>query len=133
MNHISRAAFTTLATLCLGASAQTADPCKTQSNTVEMDACAKQTLTRQDKALNEAYQKLMKSLVPDDKDDRTDYTDVRKKLVDAQRAWITYRDNDCKAKLRLNENGTMRGVIYLGCLSDRTEQRTKELLQWVSQ
>ena len=110
--------------------AQTTDPCVSQKNTFEIDQCATNTLKVKDKELNLAYQRLVKSLVADPKDNSTDYTEVKKRLVEAQRAWISYRDNDCKAKLKLAENGTMRGAIYLGCLTERTEQRTKELKVW---
>jgi uncharacterized protein YecT (DUF1311 family) len=110
--------------------AQSSDPCLTQRNTLEIDQCGQLTLKAKDKELNEAYQKLVRSLAPADKADNTDYQAVKKQLLDAQRAWIAYRDNDCKAKLKLNESGTIRGAVYLGCLTERTEQRTKELRSW---
>ena len=97
---------------------------------MEIDECAKRTLQAKDKELNDAYQKLVKSLVPDDRQDTTDYEGVKKQLLAGQRAWITYRDNDCKAKLNLHASGTIRGAVYLSCLTERTEQRTKELRTW---
>ena len=97
---------------------------------MEINECAKRTLQVKDRELNDAYQKLVKSLTPDDKQDTTDYEGVKKQLLAGQRAWITYRDNDCKAKLTLHASGTIRGAVYLGCLAERTEQRTKELRSW---
>jgi uncharacterized protein YecT (DUF1311 family) len=110
--------------------AQAADPCVTQSNTLEINACGKLTLAKKDKELNAAYQKLMKRLTPDGKGDDTDYAVVKKHLIDAQRSWIKFRDDDCQGMLALYASGTIRGSVYLGCLTDRTEQRTKELLSW---
>lgn len=120
----------TFSALCFG---QSSDPCKTQSNTLEINECGKLTLKEKDRELNQAYQALMKSLKPDDKGDDTNFTEVKKKLQDAQRAWITFRDNDCQGKLALWASGTIRGALYLGCLAERTEQRTKELRNWASQ
>ncbi len=112
------------------ASAQNQNPCQTQRNTIEINDCAKLTLAEKDKALNAAYQKLLGSLVAEDKTDKANYADVRKQLVEAQRAWISYRDNDCKAKYTLYEMGTIRGAVYWGCMIERTEQRTSELQRW---
>jgi uncharacterized protein YecT (DUF1311 family) len=119
-----------LALAATNAHAQVADPCATQRNTIEIDECGKLTLAKKDKELNAAYQKLMKSLVADDKSDTTDYAEVRKKLLEAQRNWVKFRDSDCKGQLTLHANGTIRGAVYFGCLTERTEQRTKELLKW---
>jgi uncharacterized protein YecT (DUF1311 family) len=112
------------------AQAQSKDPCKTLNNTIEIDECAKIGLVKEDKKLNLAFQKLLKSFAPAGKGDDTDYEGSKKMLIEAQRNWIKFRDADCKGQLILNANGTMRGVTYLSCLTDRTEQRTKELTKW---
>ena len=52
--------------------------------------------------------------------------------MDAQRAWISFRDNDCKGRLVLYEAGTIRGAVYAGCLIEHTEQRTRALQAWTS-
>ena len=114
----------------INVSAQTSDPCATQRNTIEMNECGKLTLAQKDKELNVAYQKVLKGLAPTDKADTTNYAETKKLLIEAQRNWLKFRDNDCKGQLTLNESGTIRGVIYFGCLIERTEQRTKELLKW---
>ena len=115
------------------AAAQASDPCTTQRNTIEIDECAKLTVAQKDKELNVAYQKLLKRLAPADKADKADttnYAEVKKHLIEAQRNWLKFRDSDCKGQLILNENGTTRGAVYFGCLTERTEQRTKELRKW---
>lgn len=96
-----------------------------------MNECAKRTLAEKDKALNAAYRKLLDSLKSDGTDDTIDFKEARRQLVEAQRAWIRFRDNDCSAMLTVSMNGTIRGVVYLGCLQARTEQRTRELENWL--
>jgi uncharacterized protein YecT (DUF1311 family) len=137
-SHLIATSAVALILMCLSpkltsnanAETNTADPCKTQANTIEINECAKSELAKKDKALNTAYQILIKKLAPTDKFDDINYTEVKKQLLEAQQNWIKYRDADCKAKYTLNEKGTIRGVVHLGCLIERTEQRTKELLNW---
>ncbi|MDM0074357.1 lysozyme inhibitor LprI family protein [Variovorax sp. J2P1-59] len=111
--------------------AQAPDPCKTQKNTVEINECAQQTLARKDKELNAAYQSLVKSLASDGKTDTTDYAGTKKLLQQAQRAWVQFRDSDCNAKYTLNAAGTIRDVAALSCKIEHTEQRTKQLKDWI--
>lgn len=126
-------AFASVIMYSSGSALAQADPCETQSNTIEINACAKQTLATSDKALNETYQKVLKSMESVGSEDKTDYVAVKRRLAEAQRAWAKFRDADCKAKLKLHEAGTIRAAIYLGCLAERTDQRTKELVQWSEQ
>ena len=75
-------------------------------------------------------QRVLERLEPTSSDDRTDYAAIRRGLVEAQRAWLAFRDADCQARLKLYEAGSIRGAVYLGCLTERTDQRTKELRRW---
>lgn len=110
--------------------AEEADPCATQRNTIEVNECAAGKLAAKDKELNAAYDKLMKSLAPKYKEDTTDYAAIKEKLVEAQRDWIKFRDNDCDAKYRLNASGTVRGLVAINCKIEHTELRTKQLKRW---
>ena len=109
---------------------QAADPCATQASTSEIDACAKLTLAQKDRELNVAYQKRLKRLVPAFKGDNTNYAEVKKHLIEAQRNWVKFRDSDCQGMLTLYEYGSIRGAVYFGCLTGHTERRTRELLAW---
>jgi uncharacterized protein YecT (DUF1311 family) len=48
-------------------------------------------------------------------------------LRKAQRLWIPYRDAACEAAAAPYQGGTIQPLIRLGCLTDLTETRTKEL------
>ena len=122
--------ITLLVVVATNVAAQTSDSCSTQKNTIEINECGNIILNQKDKILNVAYQQLIKKLAPTDKLDTTDYAAVKKHLIEAQRNWLKFRDSDCRGQLTLNESGTIRGAVYLGCLIERTEQRTKELLKW---
>lgn len=90
--------------------------------TADMRECVHAEYDLADKELNAAYKKAMAavkaSATPEFKD----------KLVAAQRAWIEFRDKDCAFDAALFEGGTMYGILYTACLTDRTNTRTRELL-----
>jgi uncharacterized protein YecT (DUF1311 family) len=109
---------------------QAADPCKAAKTTIETNECAKRTLAARDSALNAAYQALLKTLVPADKADPVNYAEVKELLREGQRDWVRFKENDCRAKYALYADGTMRDAVYLACVTERTEQRTRQLLSW---
>lgn len=115
------------ASLPLLAGAQGTDPCQTQRNTAEIEECARLTLAAQDAALNRAYRALMRSL---EGTDDASHVQARRQLAQAQRRWLQFRDADCRAKLTLHATASIRGAIYLTCLAERTQQRTRELERW---
>jgi uncharacterized protein YecT (DUF1311 family) len=106
------------------------EPCRTR-NTAEINQCAQQALERKDRELNATYQALLKSLELPGKGDAVDYASARQLLQQAQRDWVQFRDNDCKAKYMLNAGGTVRDIAALGCQIEHTEQRTKQLKDWL--
>lgn len=102
------------------------DPCETQSNTFEINACAKQQYEELDKHLNNTYGKLLNAIPAENDIDITGES-PKSLLIKAQRRWVEFRDADCKAKYQIYNGGTIRNAIYLGCIRERTEQRIKEL------
>ncbi len=110
--------------------AQIKYPCAAQNESKQINECAKVTLASEDKKLNAAYQQLLKSLQPGPTGNTANYENVKKQLIEAQRSWIRFRDADCKGKLTLSADSVKRGEVYIGCLTERTEQRTNELLSW---
>lgn len=78
--------------------------------------CIAVELTIQDKRLNAAYGKAMSGLTPGQKG----------KLRAAQRAWVAFRDTDCKS-LYDEEWGTLSRIFANDCVLRRTVERTIEL------
>jgi uncharacterized protein YecT (DUF1311 family) len=106
------------------------DPCY-QGNTFEINQCLGNRLEARDKALNAAYSALLKRLDASDQADGVDYQAVKRQLVDAQRAWISFIKNDCSARYELYAGGTIRGAVYAGCMIAHTERRTNDLRRWM--
>ena len=118
---------------CVLAQDESPISCTSPKNTLEINECAMREYKDRDRELNEAYRALGNSLGPGAAGDTTDYAAVRARLVAAQKAWVVFRDADCLALRKLYEEGTIRTAMQLGCLIERTVQRTKELQAWRAQ
>lgn len=84
--------------------------------TVNMLNCIAAETKTQDARLNGAYSKVMKELKPERK----------KQLLEVQRAWIRYRDLNCKFYAD-PEGGTNAAVNSSDCFLSATAGRAKEL------
>jgi uncharacterized protein YecT (DUF1311 family) len=81
--------------------------------------CADADFQRADKALNDAYREVLRRL-GDDK--------YKKNLIAAsQRAWVAFRDAECKFAVSSTENGSIYPMENLICLADETRKRTKAI------
>ena len=88
-----------------------------------MNTCAIQDYTKADAALNATYKKLIATL---DKEQLG-------RLKTAQRAWITFRDAQCRYETGVYEGGTIAPLVHSRCLTNLTEQRTKDLIAQLEQ
>jgi uncharacterized protein YecT (DUF1311 family) len=82
-----------------------------------MNECAAIAYQAADQKLNQVYQEL-KAALPDYR---------QPKLVTAQQVWIKFRDANCEFEKSAVEGGSLAPTIYYSCLTQLTEQRTKEL------
>lgn len=83
----------------------------------EMNQCATTAYKAADKALNAAYQQVLKQTSGEQKS----------LLQSAQKKWIGYRDADCLFQAFTSRDGTMNAMNTAACLQTKTEQRTREL------
>lgn len=54
-------------------------------------------------------------------------------ILEAQRAWIPFRDAHCEAHAAPYEGGSIQPLIRFGCLTDVTEQRTAQLREFLNE
>jgi uncharacterized protein YecT (DUF1311 family) len=106
--------FVLLAIIPFAVVARAEDHCEGTTQ-YDMNMCTGREFEKADATLNERYSKLMKRL------DRED----QEKLRRAQRAWISYRDKVCE--FETNGLGSVRPMIFAGCLTKWTEDHIKYL------
>ena len=116
-----------VAGLASATQAETID-CANASSTVEMNFCADKDFQAADKALNAAYEAALASTKTRDLEKPYDAKSFEAAMRAAQRAWVAYRDADCK-DLTAQEwsGGTGTTSAVLGCMTEKTMQRTKDL------
>ncbi len=89
-------------------------------STLGMIECINQEFEVQDAALNAAYRALVADMTSDQKAG----------LKKAQRAWIAFRDADCRARYS-PDWGTFSNLTSNMCMVQRTVERTLELEAFV--
>lgn len=86
---------------------------------------ARQELEEVDKELNATYQRVLAALPPDEPDEHP-----RRSLIEAQRAWIKWRDAECNMVGEVYGGVRMwKSANTVSCLAEMTKARTAELVK----
>ena len=93
------------------------EPCADAQTQAEMTICWGNQYKAADAKLNQVYRQFTAKL---DDEEKT-------QLKTAQTAWLKYRDANCEFVADQYKGGTMRPMIAAICLTDVTDNRTKEL------
>jgi uncharacterized protein YecT (DUF1311 family) len=92
--------------------------CTDPQATPEINYCAEQTYQAADKLLNANYKKLVATL--------TDNAE-KERLVNAQRAWVSFRDKHCEFETYPMRQGTGYSGYLSACLEELTKSRAEIL------
>ncbi|MBW4560946.1 MAG: DUF1311 domain-containing protein [Mojavia pulchra JT2-VF2] len=95
--------------------------CNNAQTQVEINRCAQLSYQNTDKKLNQVYKQLLPTLS----------SSRKQKLINAQQAWIKFRDTNCEFERSQYEGGSVAPTIYFGCLEQTTQQRTQQLQQYL--
>lgn len=110
-------------TALIAVSARAAD-CGDKMTQADMNACFGSEYTASDKELNANYRKIEQRLFGD--------LDTKKLLVASQRAWIAFRDAECKFSASEAEGGSVYPTILAACLTALTDARNKDFETFLS-
>jgi uncharacterized protein YecT (DUF1311 family) len=114
--------------LAAPAHAQDKLDCDAASTTVDINLCAEIELEEADDLLNATYEKVIARIKKHIGDPPYDAKAFEEAFRAAQRAWIVFRDAECKTVMPFEwGGGTGTTAAVLGCLTIKTEARTKEL------
>ena len=106
-----------IASACRPVPANAAD-CAHALDQATMNRCATEEYQRADAVLNGLYKQAQQRLKDDD--------DQMKRLVAAERAWIAFRDLECKF-VSAASSGSAGEMVLATCLSSLTSQRSDAL------
>ncbi len=85
---------------------------------LEMNIKAYEDYKVADAKMSAIYKKVLKTFTN---------TADKKLLLEAQRAWIKYKETNCKLVANAYEGGSIKPLMYAACLTSLTEARIKEL------
>ena len=106
--------------------------CKDAITTPDINQCAQTEFESVEKKLNETYRRVLKSLNKPD-EEIVSYSEIKRGLIEAQKAWVSFRQKDCDAYFTLHASGTIRTVMYIGCMQSHAEKRIKEISEYEMQ
>lgn len=95
-----------------------AQDCPDQSQ-MGLDQCAGAAYKKTDTKLNAVYGQIVARLKGD--------ADTKAKLVTAQKAWIAFRDIECKFLASSAEGGSIYPMLVTQCLDGLAQKRIEEL------
>lgn len=103
--------------------------CGLQSTTYDINQCLMADQEEAEIELTAAYRRALLAASRADRElDRTDKRiSNRLALVQAQRAWITFRDAHCQTMAFTMRGGSGEGTAFAGCLAEMTQRRIAEL------
>ncbi|MDU9035700.1 lysozyme inhibitor LprI family protein [Pseudomonas corrugata] len=94
-----------------------ADDCANATTQGEMNQCAAQEKNAADNELNSLYKQITARL--------KNNPEGKQLLVKAQRAWIGFRDTECKFSASGVEGGSVYPLIYSNCITALTKARVE--------
>lgn len=110
------------------AASSAAIDCEQATSTPELNQCAEQAYDAADAKLNASFKKLLASIKASSGDKPYDPVSWERALRKTQKAWISFRDADCKDLLPMSwSGGTGTTAAVYGCLTEKTTARTREL------
>jgi uncharacterized protein YecT (DUF1311 family) len=102
-----------------------ADDCGDKQTQTDMNICAGDEFSRADDALNKAYKQILACLKAD--------SIQGKLLISAQRAWISFRDAECRFQVgERSDGGSIWPMLNAGCLRDVTNARNSQLTYYLT-
>ncbi len=103
--------------------------CSRVIGTSGINECATGEQKKIDRKLNIVYRRLIRNLTrPDTEFEK--YSELKSSVVDAQKAWLKFREADCNAIHTLYGDGSIRTAMQLECKHTHTELRIKALVEY---
>lgn len=104
--------------------------CTGPSTTVAMNFCSDAAFKAADTKLNDVYKKVLANIAASDLDKPYDRASWEAALREAQRAWVAFRDADCKGAVPMEwSGGTGTSAAVAGCMTEKTDARAQDLME----
>lgn len=110
--------------------------CAAPNDQTTLNICAGQSASAADKAMNAQWRTTLAFMHKEDKQAAGDgsrasgpsYSDA---LLASQRAWLQYRDSECRMESYAARGGSMQPMLEAQCQGRLTQARSRQLAQFV--
>ncbi len=99
-------------------------PCKNYTTAYDIGKCYQDIVDVRKKEMNTVFEKLHKNYKDDDPNQALS-------LDESQRAWVKFKDANCRMETWDSRMGTGFGEYWNRCEIDMIESREKELRRWL--
>lgn len=99
--------------------------CKFGGSSRNAVRCASGLRNKVEAELNQTYGRLLSALRKHAAEPDSTHKNVPKLLVEAQRAWIKFRDSECTMVAESYNGGTLQPAAYEECMKNEAGQRIK--------
>lgn len=106
---------------------QSESVCSDAQTTIEIGDCVRKAFDKADAELNEVWKQVMKTFKPNDYMTAEELKAWKDALLASQRAWVDFKENDCKAVSYEWWGGSGASNAVMFCQLDHTTSRTKDL------
>lgn len=113
-----------LAAMLQASVAQAQDCFQAAKDQRSLDECAGQQFAAADKQLNDDFREIQKRL--------GEGADSRKKFIEAQRAWIAFRDAECAFQTSGVAEGSLYPMALAQCKTSLTTDRVKQFKAYLA-
>ena len=90
--------------------------------------CTVAAIAAANRRLNEVYAGALNALNHPGPNSAPYNSEIPKRLIAAERAWIAFRDAECKYKSTIALGGTGEGYASVACLYEQTKARVRALM-----
>lgn len=97
-----------------------------KGGTPQIEYCANREFQKADRKLNATYNQVVAQIKANPPMNPIGKS-MLSQLVKAQRLWVAFRDAECGAHYSYYIDGTIRGLMFVSCKTQLTEQREKDL------
>ena len=104
--------------------------CRTAETQADLNRCAYLEFEAADRELNQLWPQIIASARAADTEINREHDQAptsEQALRNAQRAWITFRDEHCTYEGHEARGGSMETMLYEGCRATLTRQRIEQL------
>lgn len=104
--------------------------CNDIHNTYESNVCADKAFREADSKLNDVYKRVLAHIAESGMERPYDGESWASAMKAAQRAWLAFRDADCKGAVAIEwTGGSGTSAAVMGCMTEKTKARSEELAE----